>query len=69
MSGKMKTKRAAAKRFKLTASGKVKIKKANLRHILTKRSRNLKRDKRKAGYVHAADMHNVMGCLPYAKKM
>jgi large subunit ribosomal protein L35 len=69
MSGKMKTKRAAKKRFRLTASGKVKIKKANLRHILTKRSRNLKRDKRKAGYVHPADMDNVMSCLPYAKKM
>jgi large subunit ribosomal protein L35 len=53
---KMKTKRAAAKRFKLTATGKVKVKKAGLRHILTKKSRNLKRDKRKAGYVHPSDM-------------
>lgn len=45
---KQKTKRAAAKRYKLTATGKVKIKKANLRHILTKKSRNLKRDKKKS---------------------
>jgi len=30
---KMKTRRAVAKRISLTASGKVKIKKANLRHI------------------------------------
>lgn len=64
---KMKTKRASAKRFKLTATGKIKIKKANLRHILTKRSRKLKRDKRATGYVHASDMKRTMVCLPYAK--
>jgi ribosomal protein L35 len=33
---KMKTKKSAAKRFTLTASGKVKYKKMNLRHILEK---------------------------------
>jgi large subunit ribosomal protein L35 len=62
---KMKTKRSVAKRFKLTASGKVKIKKANLRHILTKKPRNLKRDKRKAGYLNAKDGSNIKKCLPY----
>ena len=35
---KMKTKRCAAKRFSFTAGGKVKYKKMNLRHILTKKS-------------------------------
>ena len=35
---KMKTKKAAAKRFSFTATGKVKYKKMNLRHILTKKS-------------------------------
>lgn len=64
---KMKTKRAAAKRFKLTASGKIKIKKANLRHILTKKSTSLKRDKRKTGYVHKSDEYQIMRMLPYAK--
>jgi large subunit ribosomal protein L35 len=62
---KMKTKRAAAKRFKITASGKVKIKKANLRHILTKRSRNLKREKRKAGYLVPTDAANMKKMVPY----
>ena len=62
---KMKTKRAAKKRFKLTANGKVKIKKANLRHILTKRSRNLKRDKRQAGYLQGADAKNAKRAIPY----
>ena len=34
---KMKTKKSAAKRYSLTGTGKVKYKKMNLRHILTKR--------------------------------
>ena len=64
---KMKTKRAAAKRFSLTATGKIKIKKANLKHILEKRSSNLKREKGKTGYVHQSDVKQVMRMLPYAK--
>jgi large subunit ribosomal protein L35 len=48
---KMKTKKSAAKRFTLTASGKVKYKKMNLRHILTKKSPKRKRNLRKAGFV------------------
>lgn len=62
---KQKTKRAAAKRYKLTATGKVKIKKANLRHILTKKSRNLKRDKRKAGYLAGVDEKMAKSLVPY----
>ena len=46
---KMKTKKAAAKRFSLTASGKVKYKKMNLRHILTKKTTKRKRNLRKSG--------------------
>ena len=65
MANKMKTKRAAAKRIKLTASGKVKIKKANLRHILTKKSTSLKRDKRKAGYLNNTDARNTVKMTPY----
>ena len=60
---KVKTKRSAAKRFKLTASGKIKMKKSNLRHILTKKTTKYKRDKRKAGYVATSDMPNVLKCL------
>ena len=40
---KIKTNRGAAKRFKLTGSGKIKRKKAGLRHILTKQSSGVKR--------------------------
>ena len=39
---KIKTNRGAAKRFKLTASGKIKRSKAGKRHILTKKSRERK---------------------------
>lgn len=62
---KMKTKRAVAKRIRVTAKGKVKIKKANLQHILTKRSRNIKREKRKAGYLVPTDAKNMLKCAPY----
>ena len=48
---KMKTKKSAAKRFSFTGTGKVKYKKQNLRHILTKKSPKRKRNLRKAGII------------------
>ena len=45
---KMKTNRGAAKRFKKTANGKIKRKKAFLRHILTKKDSKRKRALRKS---------------------
>ena len=48
---KMKTKRAAAKRFKVTGTGKLKRSKAYKRHILTKKSAKTKRNLRKATLV------------------
>ncbi|MCL2443353.1 MAG: 50S ribosomal protein L35 [Treponema sp.] len=48
---KMKTKKSAAKRFSFTGTGKVKYKKQNLRHILTKKSTKRKRGLRKAGIL------------------
>ena len=41
---KMKTKRAAAKRFSLTGSGKAKLRKQGRRHQLSNKSRKRKRD-------------------------
>ncbi len=63
---KMKTKRAAAKRFSMTGTGKIKIKKAGLRHILTKKTKKVKRDKVKTGYVNPVDERQVKRCLPYS---
>ena len=48
---KMKTKKASAKRFSLTGTGKVKYKKMNLRHILTKKSPKRKMHLRGAGIL------------------
>ena len=62
---KMKTKRSIAKRFARTGTGKLKLKKSGLRHILTKRSPKSKRQKRAVGYVHAADMKRIERALPY----
>jgi len=50
---KMKTKKSAAKRYSFTGTGKVKYKKQNLRHILTKKSRKRKRNLRKIGILSA----------------
>lgn len=61
----MKTKKAAAKRYSLTAKGKIKIKKANLRHILEKKNSDHNRSARKIGYVDKADVRQALRCLPY----
>jgi large subunit ribosomal protein L35 len=63
---KMKTKRSAAKRYSLTGSGKVKYKKMNLRHILTKRSPKRKRQLRKEGILSEASARRIRKqMLPY----
>ena len=63
---KMKTKKAGAKRFSLTGTGKVKYKKMNLRHILTKRSPKRKRQLRAAGILAEAAARKVRKqMLPY----
>jgi large subunit ribosomal protein L35 len=63
---KMKTRRAAAKRFSLTANGKFKRKRANLRHNLEKRTQVQKKRAGKQEYVSAADHKPVARMLPYA---
>ena len=62
---KMKTKKSAAKRYSLTGSGKVKHKKQNLRHILTKRSPKRKRNLRAAGILDESEARKVRVMLPY----
>ncbi|MDR1837740.1 MAG: 50S ribosomal protein L35 [Treponema sp.] len=63
---KMKTKKSAAKRFFITGSGKVKYKKQNLRHILTKKSSKRKRGLRRAGFLSADNVPVIRKqLLPY----
>ncbi|MBC7531251.1 MAG: 50S ribosomal protein L35 [Oligoflexus sp.] len=61
---KMKTKRAAAKRFTILPSGLIKRGSANRRHILTKKKRARLNKLKNATYVSKADHWNVMACLP-----
>lgn len=62
---KMKTKRAAAKRFSLTGSGKIKRGKPNLRHNLENRQHKTKKKAGKADLVHQADYCRIINTLPY----
>ncbi len=62
---KIKTKRAAAKRFKKTASGNLKRNKAYKSHILTKKSTKRKRNLRKAIMTDATNVKNMKKILPY----
>jgi len=57
---KMKTKSSAKKRFKLTASGKIKRKHAFKSHILTKKSKKRKLRLTHDGLVHKADRANIL---------
>jgi len=63
---KMKTHRGAAKRLKVTASGKLKRSKAYTSHILEHKSPKRKRNLRKAGIVDKTDHKRIKQLLPYA---
>ena len=56
---KLKTKRAAAKRFKKTGTGQLKRMKAYKSHILTKKSQKRKRNFRHEAELAAADRRVV----------
>lgn len=60
---KIKTNRAAAKRFKKTGGGKFKRSKAYKGHLLTKKNTKRKRSLRKAGLVDKADIDKVKRLL------
>jgi len=63
----MKTKRGAAKRFRLTGKGRVRRFKANHSHILTKKSTKRKRRLRTGTLIAKCDEKNVKALIPYAK--
>ncbi len=60
---KMKTRRSAAKRFKLTGTGRIRRNKANHRHMLIRRSNSTKRKMRNAGFVCRAEENRVRRML------
>jgi large subunit ribosomal protein L35 len=63
---KMKSNSSAKKRFKLTATGRVKRKHAYLRHNLGAKSSGAKRKLRKGAYISKTQEHQVKAMLPYA---
>jgi large subunit ribosomal protein L35 len=63
---KLKTHKGAAKRFKLTATGKVKRRHAFARHILTKKNAQRKRKLSKSVIASDADTPSIRRMLPYA---
>ena len=60
---KLKTHKGAAKRFKLTATGKVKRHKAYKSHILTKKTRKRKRKLRKGGLVSIPETKRIRSMI------
>ena len=64
---KMKTRKAFAKRVRLTASGRVKRAHANRSHLLSHRSRNRKRRLRRPDLVSPADEKRIKKLLPYGR--
>ena len=62
---KLKSRKAAAKRFRATGTGKIVRRKAFKNHILEKKTTKKKRDLSKAVLVDERDTDNVRGMLPY----
>ena len=62
---KMKTNRSAAKRFKVTGTGKLKRSKAYKRHILTKKTTKTKRNLRKPAMTDTTNVKNMKKIMPY----
>ena len=62
---KMKSHRGAAKRFRKTATGKLKHQKQGKRHILTKMSTKRKRHLRQEGEISKADRPRLKQMVPH----
>lgn len=62
---KIKTHRAAAKRFRKNAAGKFKAGHANRSHIMTKMSTKRKRGLRATNYIRLEDSGRLKRLLPY----
>lgn len=62
---KIKTNRAAAKRFKRTAGGRIKHRKAFRSHILGGKDRKRKRHLRQDGIIDSTNMRSIKQLLPY----
>ena len=64
---KIKTHSGAKKRFKFSATGKIKYGRTNRRHRLTQKATKRKRNNRAGGFASAADVKEIKALMPYAK--
>jgi len=62
---KIKTRRSAAKRFKKTATGKIRRAKAYGSHLLSKKRRDRKRRLRNNDIISKVDRKKVEKLIPY----
>lgn len=64
---KLKSHKGAQKRFRLTASGRVKRGHSHARHILTKKSAKRKRQLDMDGFVDKSDRKRITAMMPYGR--
>ncbi len=64
----IKTRKAVAKRFKITATGKILRSHAGRRHLLSGKSPKRRRRLRAAVVVDAADAHRIQQSLPFSHR-
>jgi len=62
----IKTKKSAAKRFKITASGKVLRSRAGKRHLLQTKNPKRRRALRGTTSVHPTDVYRIKQCMPFS---
>ena len=62
---KIKSNRGAVKRFRVTATGKVKRNKAFKGHLLSGKAKKRKRRLRQGGLVSASETKNIRKLIPY----
>lgn len=65
--GKLKTNKSAKKRYKITGSGKVMVRRAGKQHLNEKMNRAKNRQLSKPQQVDDSKLDLIKGCLPYAK--
>eukprot|EP00878_Enallax_costatus_P001109 GHUV01001246.1.p1 GENE.GHUV01001246.1~~GHUV01001246.1.p1 ORF type:complete len:110 (+),score=33.00 GHUV01001246.1:165-494(+) len=63
---KLKTRKAAAKRIKVTGSGKFMARRSGKQHMNEKQTRAQKRELSKSFVLESADVYRAERCLPYA---
>ncbi len=64
---KMKTRKSAAKRLKLTATGRLMHKKCGLSHLLSKKTRKRKRQLKRGGEITGRFKAHIERLLPYGE--